>query len=270
MQKSNFHTHSIYSDGHNTVREMIEEAISRGFTALGMSDHSFVSDSGYSIESTGKENEYFAEVRALSEEYSERIKVYCGIEYDAISDENNYDHCDYRLCSLHDLVVNGKRGPIDSSRETHLMMINDLYGGDALAMCVDYYEKMAEHIKSTKADIVGHFDLVTKFGIAPESHPNYIEAAISSMRKIVPYCDVFELNTGAIARGLRTVPYPAPFLMRELKQLGGRVVITSDCHYREKLTVWFDDAEKYLESFGFRCDENASVGDVVRGVQVWG
>jgi hypothetical protein len=58
--------------------------------------------------------------------------------------------------------------------------------------------------------------------------------------------------------------------MRELKRLGGRVVITSDCHYREKLTVWFDDAEKYLESFGFRCDENASVGDVVRGVQVWG
>jgi len=266
MQKSNFHTHSIHSDGHNTIREMIEEGIARGFTSIGFSDHSYSVDSDYSIR-YGMEEEYFAEVRSLADEYRGRIDVYCGIEYDVRSN-NNYDGCDYRICSVHELVRDDKMGPIDLSAEHQIKMIDEMYGGDSIAMCRDYYRVITEHIKNSKADIVGHFDLVTKYGIVPEDHPDYVDAAVGAMREITKYCDVFELNTGAIARGLRKVPYPAPFLMRELKRIGARVIITSDCHYRERLTVWFDDAEAYLESFGFKCDENASLGDVVRGVQI--
>ena len=37
MQYHNFHTHSIYSDGKYTLREMTDAAIERGFTNLGFS-----------------------------------------------------------------------------------------------------------------------------------------------------------------------------------------------------------------------------------------
>ena len=47
MQKHNFHTHTRYSDGHDTPREMIGEAVSRGFTALGSSDHSYAGSASY-------------------------------------------------------------------------------------------------------------------------------------------------------------------------------------------------------------------------------
>ena len=40
MQYHNFHTHSIYSDGKYTLREMTDAAIEKGFTNLGFSDHS--------------------------------------------------------------------------------------------------------------------------------------------------------------------------------------------------------------------------------------
>ena len=41
MQRSNLHQHSTYSDGHATLREMIEAAIGYGFSVLGFSDHSY-------------------------------------------------------------------------------------------------------------------------------------------------------------------------------------------------------------------------------------
>ena len=54
-----------------------------------------------------------------------------------------------------------------------------------------------------------------------------------------------------MARGYRTTPYPAPFIMKELKNKNCRIIISSDCHDAEKLNYGFDDAVKYLESFGF-------------------
>ena len=41
MRYSNFHTHTTYSDGKNSVRENIEAAIEKGMSALGFSDHSY-------------------------------------------------------------------------------------------------------------------------------------------------------------------------------------------------------------------------------------
>ena len=40
MPFADFHTHTIFSDGTATVREMIDAARSRGLSALGISDHS--------------------------------------------------------------------------------------------------------------------------------------------------------------------------------------------------------------------------------------
>ena len=68
MQKHNLHTHTRYSDGHDTPRQMIEEAVSRGFTALGFSDHSYAwFESYYSMSPEGTRRS-FREIRALPEE----------------------------------------------------------------------------------------------------------------------------------------------------------------------------------------------------------
>ena len=40
MQNYNFHTHSIFSDGKSQPREIVEEAIRQGFSAIGFSEHS--------------------------------------------------------------------------------------------------------------------------------------------------------------------------------------------------------------------------------------
>lgn len=79
---SNFHTHSNYCDGKATLREMVDFAVAHGFSELGFSGHSPLPfENTYSI--TDYEG-YCNEVRALKEEYKDRIKIHLGLEIDYV------------------------------------------------------------------------------------------------------------------------------------------------------------------------------------------
>ena len=268
MQKHNFHTHSVYSDGHNTIREMVEEAIGRGFTALGMSDHSYASkESSYCMSPDGEQAEY-DEVRALAEEYRGKIRLYAGIELDGESHVPTRDY-DYLLCSVHEIVRRGISLPIDHSKEAFVDMVNTHFGGNMVDLAKAYFNNLVEHVARNKTDIIGHFDLITKYSLIPEDDAQYRDYAVQAIREIVKYCNTFELNTGAIARGLRTGPYPADFMVDETKKCGGRILIASDCHYKEKLTVWFDEGEAFLAAHGFVKNEHADLNDRVKDIEIW-
>lgn len=268
MQKSNFHTHTNYSDGHNTPAEMIESAIGFGFRALGFSDHSYTHQrEDYPMSLEGQKN-YRREIRELADRCADRIRIYCGIEQDAESSLPGHEY-DYIISSVHELVYHGEFYPLDANEKTHREAVEILYGGNYVDLAKAYFFRLTEHVIRQKTDIVGHFDLVTKYGLAPEDDPQYIDAALEAVREIVKHCKLFELNTGAIARGLRTVPYPAAFLVDEIKRLGGSFIITSDCHYREKLTVWFEEGEKFLAAHGFTKDERADLNDRVKDIEIW-
>lgn len=269
MQRANFHTHTIYSDGHDTPTEMIESAIGFGFKALGFSDHSYThqrEDYPMSIEG---QKEYRREIHELADRYADRIRIYCGIEQDSESSLPVTGEYDYILSSVHELIYHGEFYPLDSNEALHRHAVETLYGGNYLDLAKVYFDRLTEHVIRQKTDIVGHFDLITKYSLAPEDHPEYIDAALEAVREIVKHCKLFELNTGAIARGLRTVPYPAVFIVDEIKRLGGSFIINSDCHYKEKLTVWFDEGEKFLTAHGFTKDEHADLNDRVRDIEIW-
>jgi len=61
----------------------------------------------------------------------------------------------------------------------------------------------------------------------------------------------FEINTGAVARGYRSSPYPAPDMLEELKKMNGMVIISSDCHAKTQIDFGLADAAEYAKSKGF-------------------
>lgn len=268
MQRSNFHTHTKYSDGKNTISEMVESAIGFGFHSLGFSDHSYaVPCESYCIKRE-KEAEYCAEIRRLGEERKGEINLYLGLELDGDSEYPDYE-LDYTISSIHQIHVKDGFYYVDHSKEDFERLLEVAFNGDGVEMSKVYFNRVTEHILKNKTDIVGHFDLVTKFGKAPEDSDEYIRIALESVNEIIKHCRTFELNTGAIARGLRTVPYPAMFILNEIKRLGGRIIVTSDCHYAEKLTVWFDEAEAYLASAGFTKNEKGVLNSKIKNVEIW-
>jgi histidinol-phosphatase (PHP family) len=70
--------------------------------------------------------------------------------------------------------------------------------------------------------------------------------AIEALAGKIPY---FEVNTGAIARGYRTTPYPMPFIIKEFQRRGFGVVLTSDCHNVAFLDCWFEEAAELLKEW---------------------
>ncbi len=268
MQKSNFHTHSTYSDGRDTPREMIEEALGRGFSALGFSDHAPEPTGDESCMASESERAYRDEIDALAAEYGDRIKIYRGIELGSASSLPARDY-DYVIASKHHIIRGGDVYDIDNGADNQRRMVNELFGGDFLKMAQAYFEEDVKHIINCRPDIVGHFDLVAKYSLVPENDREYLRTATEAISEIIPVCNLFELNTGAIARGYRTLPYPAPPIMQELKRLGAKMIVTSDCHKRENLTVWFAEAEEYLASFGFKLNTDGEVNAKIRCVEIW-
>lgn len=247
---------------------MIEAALSYGFNAIGFSDHSYAPEQVDYCMPEDKVQGNFDEIKALAEEYRGKIAVYAGLELDGDSALPAIDY-DFIIASVHEMWHEGKSYPVDYSAEAQLELANKLFCGSMVNYAEAYYKSLVDHVKNCKPDIIGHFDLVTKYSLVPESDPRYVEITLAAVRECMKYADTFELNTGAIARGLRKEPYPAGFILDEIKRLGGRVIVTSDCHYPERMTCWFDEAEDFLTSHGFKKNENASLNSKVSGIEIW-
>ena len=71
------------------------------------------------------------------------------------------------------------------------------------------------------------------------------------MEKLVKADKIFEMNTGAISRGYRTLPYMDADLLRHLKSLNGKLTIQSDGHFCDAVALAFDLCEDIAKSCGF-------------------
>lgn len=249
--KSNLHTHTVFSDGRGTIDENIDAALKRGFVSIGISDHSYDEYDGDCCLRAGGEREYCRAVREARNKYSGVIDVFCGIELDSLSPPLEEDY-DYVISSVHSLLLDGSAYPVDLSFEGQDRIIDKYFGGDKLSFAKRYFEAVVSHAEKTRPDIIGHFDLITKYSLMDEENPEYRRAAIEAVRECSRYCRLFEVNTGAMARGLRSSPYPADFILSELLNLSCEVIISSDAHYPEKLDFAFDETAERLKKMGFK------------------
>lgn len=252
MRFSNFHTHTVFSDGRDTPEEMIRAAIGLGMPCIGFSDHSTTAfDDTYCIPQR-EYPAYLHALRALRERYRDRIEVLIGLEYDVYADPVRRDELDYLLGDCHYVETSTGYHSVDHAQDMQADAIRNEFGGDTLAYARSYYSGYTEGIGKIRPDVLGHFDLCAKFGFMDEDDPRYRSYALEALCACLEVCPRFEVNTGAIARGLRNVPYPAPWLLREALVHGARPVFGSDAHRTEHLAFAFREAAELLRSVGFR------------------
>lgn len=254
MYKQNLHTHGVLCDGKDEYEATVLRAIELGFDTIGFSGHSYMSYSpSYSMSVEGTE-EYKRVVRALAEKYKGQIDVLCGVEFDMFS-EDPLEGYDYVLGAAHYLKIGEEYVGFDRSADEVGRVIDTYFGGDGMKYAKMFYETVCELPKYAKSDVIAHFDLITKhaethnfFDTESKEYRNY---ALEALHTLAEHCKVFEVNTGAISRGYRTTPYPQPFLLRELKEMGCGIVLGSDCHDNRYLNCNFDEALELARSCGF-------------------
>ena len=93
IPKANYHTHTKYCDGKNTVAEMTKAAFDKGFTHLGFSGHGYTDfDESYCMSRENIQN-YLRDVAAVKAEYAGKMEVYAGVEQDCFSKMCIRDRC---------------------------------------------------------------------------------------------------------------------------------------------------------------------------------
>ncbi len=252
MITTNFHTHTVFCDGKNTPEEMVLAAIEKGFTALGFSGHSYFEPEKEINMSTEDQKEYIRQIEALKIKYGNKIKIFCGIEQDYYSEAPQFSY-EYKIGSVHNILKNGKFLDVDWSAERTKNTVDNIYGGDFDSFAEDYFETVSDVLNKTNADIIGHIDLISKFNEQNgycESE-RYLRAAERAVKKLIPYGKPFEINTGAMARGSKSIPYPSPSILKIIKENGGKIIFSSDCHDKDYLDFGFDKAVDLAKNIGF-------------------
>jgi len=249
---ANFHTHTAFCDGKNTPEEIVLHSIKNGFDAIGFSGHGYTPfDLRYCMKDVSG---YIKEIKRLKEKYKDKIQIYLGVEEDAYSPSHRADF-DYIIGSCHYFHVDGKYYPIDSDYN-YFKKCLEVFEYDIEKLADTYYNAFCNYIKKRNPDIVGHYDVITKFDkIDIERFLNnneYLKIADKYMNEVAK-CDViFEVNTGAISRGFRKKPYPHENLLHILKKNNAKLILASDSHTAETLVFWFDEARKMLKDIGFQ------------------
>lgn len=251
----NLHTHCTFCDGKDTPREMIERAIDLGFDSIGFSSHASTPRKS-NCELGERADAYHGEISRLKGEYADRIKIFLGTELDVYSAGCYPDFpYDYKIGSAHLAMYGGQFITYDLSYESSVKCLTEYLGGDRELYVKLYFETLADMKNRIDFDFVGHFDLLTKFS---EKHPDFIDIeskkykslAIEALAALREGCEFFEVNTGAIGRGHRTTPYPAPFILREMRERGCKLILSSDCHNRDFLDCHFGETKEYLLANG--------------------
>lgn len=255
--KQNLHTHSTFCDGKNTPEEMVLTAIEKGFNSIGFSGHGYTPFTLAYCMTEENTEKYIKEINRLKKEYADKIPVFLGIEYDLFS-EGSLAPYDYVIGSVHyDKVDSEDWCSLDiKSPESLVKTINERYNGNTMEIVKKYYS-LLETLpdKLEKVDIVGHFDLITKSNDLEKTIDTECEEyrfyASKCIKRLASTIGIFEINTGAVARGIKNEPYPDKWLLKEIKKQGGAIVINSDCHYKEKLDFYLLEAIEYAKECGF-------------------
>lgn len=238
---TNYHSHSLYCDGHAPIKDFLDEAVRQGFTSYGVSPHAPLP---WTTRWSMMELElpvFLYEMKRLKEEYKDRLEVYCGLEIDYIDSDINpqaglfkNDALDYKIGSVH-LIHNqaGRLVDIDLNVEKFRKEVDKSFGGDVEYVIDKYFQVETSMVETGGFDIVGHMDKIS-FNVKSYCHGMtsssfYTDKVERLLGLAVSKGYIIEVNTKAYARqGTTFIGQPHYHL---LKEMGAKVVVNSDSHF---------------------------------------
>lgn len=255
VYNQNLHTHGVLCDGKNEYEDTVLRAIELGFDSIGFSGHSYAPYGAQFCMTPENTEVYKKEIYRLKEKYKGTIDVFCGIEFDMFAPPM-LDGFEYIIASLHYFLIDGEYVGFDRSADEVQRVIDMYFGGDGMKYAKRYYEELARIPDYAHCDIVGHMDLVAKhnlsrhyFDTESKEYRGYVTDALDALKGRV---GAFEINTGCIPRGYRNIPYPEPFILKELNKRHFGIVISSDCHDNRYLNHGFAEALEMAKECGYR------------------
>jgi histidinol-phosphatase (PHP family) len=244
IYRTDYHMHSIFSDGRSAPEDYILPALAAGLSEIGFSEHLtlFREPEEWNMK-PDKISEYINHIDRLRTNTNE-IKIRTGLEVDFFSGKEKEIRnfvkslpLDYVIGSVHYM---GER-TVDFGPEFYAEKSFD-------SLFESYIDIVCAAVESEIFDIIGHCDLIRIFGYktAGDVEHHYRRLA----REMKKHNVVFELNTNGRNRPLADF-YPDRKFLSVFKKENVPVCVNSDAHMPSRVGQYFDEAYDLLRYTGY-------------------
>lgn len=254
----NFHAHTQFCDGRDTMDDIAREAETAGMRYFGFTPHSPVPVASPCNIDADRVGEYFDEASRLSEYYRGRMEILTSFEIDYLGsgwgphiDYFQKMPLDYRLGSVH-FVPNqdGVYIDCDGRFERFSQYLRDGFRGDLRYVVEKYFEQVLRMLERGGFELLGHFDKIAANASCadPEIESRgWYESLIDDVVSHLQGSGVMvEINTKAFADKSRF--FPAERWWRKLLDAKIPVAVDSDAHYASKVTAGRSEALSRIRS----------------------
>lgn len=242
-----YHIHT-YLCGHAKGKpiEYVKEAERKGISEIGFSDHIMVDKwrPEYAMKVTQIED-YIRLVENVEKESSIPVKLGAEVDYflgkeeeiRRVVEEFSFDYVIGSVHFLDDWVIDDPR------------YIRGYYERDINEVYLQYFSLVEKMASSRLFDIVGHLDLVKKFGFRPTVDIMPKITAVLEKIKINRLC--VEINTSGLEKPAREV-YPGERILNICWRMGIPVTLGSDSHKPWEVGRHFDKALDLMKKVGYK------------------
>lgn len=254
--KSDYHLHSSFSgDSDTPMEEMILKGIDLGLTRMCFTEHH---DLDYPVSESCPQgffelnpDSYLYDFLKMKEKYAGRISLCFGVELGlqphlsrrnaAFIKDHDYD---FVIASSH--ICNRKDPYYPSFYE----------GRSQEEAYLEYFNSILDNLKCfSNFDVYGHLDYVVRYGPEKDngySYEQYRDVFEQILRRLIEMEKGIEINTAALAKGMRE-PNPCIGVLKRYRELGGEIITTgSDAHHPAQIAYAFDQVSNILKDCGFQ------------------
>lgn len=244
-----YHTHtSLCGHANGTVDEYVKSALRKNIREIGFADHAPLPESiraGLTMSSSDTEN-YITAIERCKQQFGGSIAVKLGFEVDyppfESFDERYFSdpRIDYLIGSCHF---------IDGWAFDHPLYIDGYKGRDIDDLYTRYFAILEKLTASGLFNIVGHFDIVKKFGYRAQK--NYIPA-IEKIANIMARHDcTVEINTNGLSHPVKEM-YPSDDIIKILFNCNVPVTFGSDAHSADRVGYELPSVIEKLRKIGYQ------------------
>jgi histidinol-phosphatase (PHP family) len=257
MALADLHVHSTCSaDGSSTIADYARRATRLGLAEVGFCEHADFDprDRSYGTLDLARYDRELAEAQAIAP--GVRLRQGVEITFQAnlaagIGAWLGQHTWDYVVMSVH-LLDYCDGWAIVSERDT----VNAYFRSHSLRQaCLPYFEELLRAVQSGLGDVLGHFDLVKRYGTQTYGpfEPGTFEEEIREVLRAMVGCGMaLEVNTSGLRQGPGE-PYPGLTVLRWYRDMGGELVtLGSDAHDTHHLGAGLPEGAALARAAGLR------------------
>jgi len=258
------HSGQFCDHAKGSLKDVVSAAIKHGFSVYGLSEHCPRYDSrhlfkeevdhGYSVEKLiAVFEDYSHEAAQLQAQHADKIELLRGFETEFVSEDYLDKMAALRRTGEFDFMVGSVHHVegicIDAYPEWTIKAIEACGGLEALA--IEYYRSVEKMVAFLKPEIVGHLDLIKKFGDVhgPLDTPAIRRQMEKTLATVKQHGALLDLNVYPFRLG-KDAPYPAAWIIAMARKENIDFCFGDDSHSPDTVGVGIDEGRDYLLSCG--------------------